>query len=218
MYLSSYRLGDHPERMVAMLKAPARAAVIANACDAYPSETRPGLETRRQAGVSFEIAALGGLGIEAEELDLRAYFGRKERLAAELARYQLVWVRGGNTFVLRHAMAESGADALLIDLLRRDALVYAGYSAGVCVLTPGFRGLEVVDEPAAVSRIYGTEARWDGLGVLDHYFVPHYRTPGHPETEMCERLANHYRTAGLPHVTLRDGQAIVIDGGTTTIV
>jgi len=211
MYLSSFRMGDHPERLVALLKRPARATVIANACDAYPAETRP-------EGVERELAALKGLGIAANELDLRHYFGQKERLATDLARYQLVWVRGGNTFVPRHALAESSADDLLIDLLRRDALVYAGYSAGVCVLTPSFRGLEVTDEPHAVQSVYGAEARWDGLGVLDHYVVPHYRSPGHPETEMCERLAEHYRAAGLPHVTLRDGHAIVIDSGETAIV
>lgn len=120
--------------------------------------------------------------------------------------------------MLRHALAESGADAILTDLLARDAVVYGGYSAGVCVLAPSLRGLEIVDEPGAVSATYGVPAIWDGLGLLEHAVVPHYRSPGHPETEACERLAEHYRAAGVPHRTLRDGQAIVIDSGMTEIV
>lgn len=211
MYLSSFRMGGHPERLVALLDRRARAAVIANACDADPTE-------ERRQGVERELSALGELGIEAEELDLRAYFGRKERLATALARYQLVWARGGNTFLLRHALAESGADATLTDLLAGDAVAYGGYSAGVCVLAPSLRGLEIVDQPDAVAATYGVPALWDGLGLLDYAVVPHYRSPGHPETEACERLAEHYRATGVPHRTLSDGQAIVIDSGRTEIV
>ncbi len=211
MYLSSFRMGDHPERLVAMLDRRARAAVIANACDAYPTE-------ERRHGVERELSALGELGVDAEELDLRAYVGRKERLAADFARYQLVWARGGNTFLLRHALAASGADATLTDLLSRDAVVYGGYSAGVSVLAPSLRGLELVDQPEAVAAIYGVPAIWEGLGLLGYAVVPHYRSPGHPETEACERLAEHYRAAGVPHRTLRDGQAIVIDSAATEII
>lgn len=211
LYLSSFRMGDHPERLVAMLPEGASAAVIANACDAYPAADRP-------AGVQREQSALARLAIKADEIDLRAYFGRTERLAADLRAYRLLWVRGGNTFMLRHALAESGADHLITELVRRDGVVYGGYSAGVCVLTPSLRGLEVTDDPDAVHRTYSAAPRWDGLGVLDRYVVPHYRSPGHPETEMSERLADHYEAAGLPHWKLCDGQAIVIDGRREEIV
>ncbi len=211
LYLSSFRMGDHPERLVGMLEPAARAAVVANACDVYPTEDR-------RQGVDREVRALGELGVEAEELDLRAYFGERRRLAIDLARYQLVWVRGGNTFVLRHALAESGADAILTDFLARDAVVYGGYSAGVCVLAPSLRGLEIADEPGAVQATYGVPATWQGLGLLAYAVVPHYRSPGHPETEACERLAEHYRVAGVRYQTLRDGQAIVVNSGTTEIV
>jgi hypothetical protein len=61
-------------------------------------------------------------------------------------------------------------------------VVYAGSSAGLCVLSPGLHGLEVVDDAGAVTRAYGSEPVWDGLGPLDEVFVPHYRSPGHPET------------------------------------
>lgn len=203
MYLSSFRMGDHPERLVELLDAPGPAAVIGNAIDGASDDVR-------REGVEHELEALAGLGLEAEELDLRDYFAARERLAAALPRYPLVWVRGGNTFMLRHALAASGADEILAGLLAQDAVVYAGYSAGCCVLAPSLRGLELVDEPEAVVETYGVPPIWDGLGLLEYAFVPHVDSPGHPETDACGRLAEHYRSTGVAHRTLRDGEAIVV--------
>jgi dipeptidase E len=214
MYLSSFRLGDHPERLIALLTDPSGpAAIIANACDGYPADGRV-------EGVQREIDALRGLGIEARVLDLRDYFGQRERLASELPRYRMVWVRGGNTFVLRHAMAASGADAILTELIRRDAIVYSGYSAGACVLAPSLRGLETegLDDPDLVRSVYGAPGPiWAGLGLLDYMILPHFESPGHPETEAVGRAVDRFRAEGLPHRTLRDGQAIVIDGASTVV-
>lgn len=89
---------------------------------------------------------------------------------------------------------------------------------GVCVLGPSLEGLQLADDPDAVRRLYGVPPRWDGLGIIPFRVVPHFRTPGHPETEMCERLAEYYVAHGIDHRTLRDGQAIVVDGATTEIV
>ncbi len=211
LYLSSFRIGDHPERLLELAGPGAVAAVITNACDVYS-------EDDRRQGVERELAALRALGLEPHELDLRNHFGQRERLRRELQRAQLIWVRGGNTFVLRHALAESGADELLADLLRRDAVAYGGYSAGACVLAPSLRGLELADEPDAVTRTYGVPPLWDGLGVIPYAIVPHYRSPDHPETEMCERLAEYYAAHDIEHRKLRDGQAIVVEDGNTEIV
>jgi dipeptidase E len=69
-----------------------------------------------------------------------------------------------------------------------------------------------------VPRIYGAAPIWEGLSVLPYFVVPHFESPGHPETEACGRLAEQYRREGLPHRTLHDGQAIVIDGDTSEVV
>jgi dipeptidase E len=212
MYLSSFRLGDHPERLVALLHPPGPAAIIPNACDGYPPDGR-------REGVQREIDALAGLGIEARVLDLRDYFGEHERLTGELDQYRMVWVRGGNTFLLRYALAASGADALLIDRVKRETLVYAGYSAGGCVLAPSLRGLEDLDDANLVRSVYGApEPIWQGLDLLDYMILPHFESPGHPETEAIGKVVERFRAAGLPHQTLRDGQAIVIDGASSTTV
>lgn len=215
LYLSSFRLGDHPEHLTALagsaLTRSGRAVAIANALDDAPAPVRG-------AGVQAELTALTGLGFEVTELDLRDYFGRQQALRRDLAGVSLAWVRGGNAFMLRYAMARGGADAVLRDKLAADALVYAGYSAGACVLSPSLRGLELVDDAHAVTRTYGSQPVWDGLALLSEAFVPHYRSPGHPETAAIERVVARYRADGIPHRTLRDGQALLVDGTTVKLV
>jgi dipeptidase E len=202
LFLSSYRLSDDPRRMTALLRTRRPAAVVANALDMFPGDTRAGC-------VLGEVTALAGLGLEAEEIDLRAYFGEPERLARDLERFELIWVRGGNAFVLRSALALSGADDVLTGLLRRDAVVWGGYSAGCCVLAPDLRGIELVDDPGAVRGCYGTDPLWEGLNLLDYAVVPHFRSD-HFESAAVELLASRYRDEGVPHRTLRDGEAIVV--------
>jgi Peptidase family S51/Major Facilitator Superfamily len=103
-------------------------------------------------------------------------------------------------------LADSGADDVLIDLIRRNAIVYAGYSAGACVLTPDLAGLERVDDIKVVANPLTT-----GLALLDRPFVPHVRSPGHPETATCDALAAAYAKAGRPHWALRDGEVLVVE-------
>jgi dipeptidase E len=203
LYLSSFRMGDHPERLLALMEGRS-AAVIANACDSAPADVRA-------ESVQREIDALAELGVEAVEVDLREFTTDTAGVAAAFHGHALVWVRGGNTFDLRRALAASGGDDAVVDLIANDRAVYGGYSAGCCVLAPTLRGLELVDPP-------GEPARFDGLGVLDRPFVPHCASPGHPETEDCDRLAAHYRESGIAHYALRDGQAIVVAGGAAELV
>jgi dipeptidase E len=202
LYLSSYRLGDQPHQLPAMLVAPGPAAVIGNALDAVTVDDR-------ERAVDFEITALAGIGIDAEELDLRDYFRQPRQCADRLARYRMVWLRGGNVFVLRYALARSGADTALAHLVVSNEVVYAGYSAGCCVLAPSLRGLELIDAPNATRQAYGAPPRWDGLGLLPYAIVPHHRS-AHPESDAAELVARRYRAEGVPHRTIRDGHAIVI--------
>jgi dipeptidase E len=211
LYLSSFRMGDHPEHLVALTSGDTRrVVVIANAMDDAPPAVR-------SAAAELELAALAGLGLDATELDLRVYFGQRDRLADELAGVSLAWLRGGNVFLLRYALHRSGADAVFGELLADDALVYAGYSAGPCVLSPSLRGLELVDDPGAVTRIYGAPPVWDGLALLGEAFVPHYRSPGHPETAAIDLVVARYQAEGIAYRTLHDGQALIVHGTDTWI-
>ena len=111
LYLSSFRMGDHPEHLVTLAGGDGRrSVVIANAMDDASPDVR-------RASVELELAALAGLGLRAAELDLRGYFGQQQRLRRDLAGVCMAWLRGGNTFMLRYALYRSGADTVFGELL-----------------------------------------------------------------------------------------------------
>ena len=178
--------------------------------DAAPADVRFG-------GVEREMQALGQLGFVGVELDLRDYFNEPDRLAADLGQFDVAWFRGGNCFMLRYALARSGGDRVLLTQLENDAIVYAGYSAGPCVLAPSLKGLDLVDEPHDVEENYEESPIWDGLGVLSFAFVPHFESPGHPESEAMNNVVAHYEANGTPYKTLRDGEVLVVHGEESTL-
>lgn len=200
LYLSSFRTGAHTDALVAMTGG-RRTALIPNAADGWPADVREGLVRR-------DLDDLGALGLDVTLADLR-----QPGTVHTLSDYDLLWVRGGNVFMLRRVLADSGADAVLLDLLRDDALVYGGYSAGGCVLAGDLTGLAHVDDPGVVADPLMT-----GLGLLDRPFVPHVRSPGHPETAECDEVSAAYTAAGQPHWALRDGEVLLIDGDRTELL
>jgi dipeptidase E len=201
LYLSSFRTGAHPDQLVALAGNGRRTALIPNALDGLPAEVR-------KTGLRRDLDDLHAAGLDVTLNDLR-----EPAAVASLATYDIVWVRGGNVFVLRRVLADTGADTVLRDLLHRDAIVYGGYSAGACVLAPDLNGLQLVDNPAAVAEPIMT-----GLGLLDRPFVPHVRSPGHPETAACDAVSAAYTTASRPHWALRDGEVLLVTGDQTHLL
>lgn|ERR1019366_9871569 len=210
LYMSSFRMGNRTDRLIDLAGGTGRVAVIANAMDAATSEVR-------LSGVRREIDALSDLGFTAEELDLRSYFFDPNRLTMDIRHYDVLWLRGGNCFMLRRALDKSRADETILGLLEEDSAVYAGYSAGPCVLGPSLRGFELVDQPGDVQTTYGDAPIWDGLGVLDYSFVPHFQSPGHPETGAMDEVVKFFEMNGTSYRTLRDGQVLTVDGEVTNL-
>jgi dipeptidase E len=211
LYLSSFRIGDQPDRLVELARGLPTAAVVANACDGQvPAE--------RADSVAREMGALRELGFVVDEVDLRDFVGQGDELGRRLAEVGVVWVRGGNVFTLRQAIWRAEADTVIRELVTSDAVAYAGYSAGACVLAPSLAGLERCDDAGEVERLYGEQARFDGLWVLDRAVVPHLATPGHPESVILEEVAADYARDGVQYIGLRDGQVYVVDGDLAGIV
>lgn len=204
LYLSSYRLGDNPQQLVNLVGSNKKAAVIPNALD-FSTEV-----DRRNAGVLREIEDLKKLGFQPEEVDLRTYFGKPEELGKKLSEFGVIWVRGGNTFILRRAFKESGMDEWLVNQKGNKELVYAGYSAGVCILSPTLKGCEFVDDPNIISEGYKKDVIWDGLDLISFAFAPHYKS-NHPESEAVNTEVEYYIKNGIEYKTLHDGEAIVIE-------
>ena len=202
LYLSSYRLGNKPEVLVNLVSANKKAVVIGNAMDFLTEDAG------RKESVQREMDDLTNLGFEPEEVDLRQYFGKPQELRDKLASFGLVWVRGGNVFVLRKAFKESGMDEWLKEQRGNKDLVYAGYSAGVCVLSPSLKGLDIVDNPNTIPEGYSKDTVWDGLGLVSFAFAPHYMS-NHPEAEAVSRLVEYDKKSGIEYKALQDGEVIV---------
>ena len=204
LYLSSYRVGDRAGSLLALLGDGKRAALIENALDLYSDDAR---EMHRR-DIYDPAAELASLGIATTRLDLRDYFGQPEALSEALGSYDLVWVVGGNTFVLRRAMKQSGFDDVITGMLDGDRIVYGGFGAGAVVAAPGLAGMQLFDDTGEVPAGYDPETVWDGLGLIDHAIVPHFRSP-HPETAAAELVTRHLSGQGLRYRALRDGEVIV---------
>lgn len=202
LYLSSYRLGDSSQRLPELVSNNKKAAVIANAMDFLTEDTE------RKQSAEREIDDLRNLGLKPEEVDLRKYFGKQGELEEEFSQYGLLWVRGGNVFVLRRAFKESGMDEWLISQKGNKELVYGGYSAGVCVLSPELKGLEIVDNSNLTPEGYKEGVVWTGLGLIDFAFAPHYMS-NHPEAEAVSRLVEYYKEKGIEYRALKDGEVII---------
>lgn len=210
LYLSSFRNGNQPQELIKLLGDGRRTAVIFNAADWKP-------EHDRAADYEQEAERLRSIGLEPTEIDLRNYFDKPDGLKQELLKYDLVWVRGGNVFVLRRAFKQSGADIIIKELIESDSIAYGGYSAGVDILQPHLRGIELVDPPDVVPEGYDSKIIWDCLGILNYCVAPHYKSD-HPESADVDKTVAYYIENHIPFIALRDGEAIVIDDKNQRVV
>ena len=171
--------------------------VIRNALD-YSEDVK-----RLEEGRAREFNDLRSLELRPEEVDLRRYFGAQNLLRDLIGQLDALWVVGGNTFILRRAMRQSGLDAILTR--QGEHFVYAGYSAGACVMTPTLRGIHLVDEPETVPAGYPKEIIWESLGFVPFSIVPHYKSD-HPEAALCEEVIAFFIAHRIPFIALRDGE------------
>lgn len=203
LYLSSYRLGNRPEELLKLLNGKNNTAVIFNAYDYHDP-------IARNQRLNFELEDLRKIGLDPTEIDLREYFDGKRSIEKILVSFDLVWVRGGNVFLLRKALAQSRTDIALQNLIMSDLIVYGGYSAGSCVLAPTLRGIELVDDEHLEAPGYNKETIWEGLNIIPFAIAPHYRS-NHPESEAIEQTVQYFIDNHMQFIALKDGEALVVD-------
>ena len=203
LYLSSERLGERAGALLGMLSG-SRMAVIANGYDHCGAIARD----LYRAEIYDPVPEFEALGLIPEQIDLRAHFGDPQSLRQRLSGYDLVWVMGGNSFVLRRAMRSSGFDQIIRDLLEADAITYGGYAAGAIVAGPSLRGMELMDDPWEVPAGYDEPLIWHGLGLTPFAIVPHYRS-SHPNSAAAEKIVSYMEARKLRHRALSDGEVIV---------
>jgi len=181
LYLSSERLGSAPQELVRLLRGRTRVGVVADA--AYRHDP-----VRRAARIRADLTDLRALRLEPVELDL-----------AELGDdVDALWVLGGDVLALRAALVDTGADDVVRRRLAEDSLVYAGYSAGACVLGPHLP----LPEPDGSA----------GLGVIPFTVLPHHGS------DRADGLRDLFVEQHIPFIALRDGEAVVVEGDGLRVV
>lgn len=203
LYLSSYHLGSRANEFAAMF-ANKKIAVIANALD-FSNDLE-----KRTKSAERDLQELREIGLDPEHLDLRSYFGNTDELRQKLTKFGGVWLRGGNSFVLRKALAQSGLDTILQELRSTD-FVFSGFSAGACIAAPTLKGIDLADEPEITPEGYQSEIIWDGLNLVNFSVAPHYRSD-HPEASMVEESVQYFIDHKMLFIALRDGEDWVGEG------
>jgi dipeptidase E len=191
IYLSAYRLG---RRAAALRYSGGRALIVMNALDEYE---------QRMLDWDREVDDLAQLGYRSEELDLREYWGSSSAsLQQRLAAADLIWVVGGNAFVLaRSATAARLGPALSV----ASHLVYAGYSAGACLTSVDLRGIELMVDASTRPSGYRTGMPAETLNLTGTRIIPH------AGSEHALAAAAYLRERRLDHVELSDGDDMLID-------
>lgn len=105
-------------------------------------------------------------------------------------------------------MKYSGFDEYIIEKINRDKYLYAGYSAGICVLAPKLNALDLVDEP--INPYNNEGAIYEGLNILDFVPVLHYKSE-HPESQLVDKVVEMLEGRKIKYKTLKDGDVIIID-------
>ncbi len=205
LYLLSYGLGNHPKELIKLIGVNKNIAVIGNAGDHF------GNKKERKESIQRQVTSLFNIGLIPKEIDLRKYFGKEKELENKLKKFGAVWIKGGNTFVLRKAMKLSGFDKIIKKMLKKDEIVYAGYSAGWCVLAPTLHGLEIVDNPKEIPVGYSKGVIWSGLNIINYRACPHYKSD-HPESADVDKEVRYYKQNKIPYKVLRDGEVIIVNG------
>ncbi len=183
------------------MAAAERVAFIPNALDCKDGALREKIIKRG-------IGDLEDIGLQSDIVDLRHYFAAPSALQSKMMKCKVMFVTGGNTFVLRRAMRQSCLDSFLFARKNDDGFLYAGYSAGACVCAPTLKGIDLLDDPEAVPVGYERETIWDGLSLIDYSIVPHYRSDSDGSSATRTAVA-YFVENNIPFRVLRDDEVII---------
>lgn len=182
--------------------------------------SRPYLEDKDQATVAYlPLASLyAEKWLEDNE---RAFKGlaRLEMVNAELMtqkeieevirRAALVYIPGGNTFLLNHRLHASGVMPYLRKKLGA-GLPLVGFSAGMIVCGPNILTSKDMNT-------VGT-SHFDGLNVSPFNFFAHYALDAYGQSVQDEWLADYHFFHDNAVIMLCDNAYVKIDGKKTTLV
>lgn len=109
-------------------------------------------------------------------------------LAPRPSAADLLWVVGGNAFVLARAATEA---RLRSALARSPHVDYAGYSAGACLASINLVGIDRMDDASACPPGYRAGMRPETLNLTGSRLLPHAGSPEADAAAAYLRAGNH---------------------------
>lgn len=170
-----------------------RIGYVPDAALPYPDAPFVNAEQERIAALGHDVEVIRVGGTPLDEIE-RA-----------LDRVDALYVAGGNTFALLHALRSTGADRAIVDRVRT-GLPYLGLSAGSVIAGPSIEPITPMDDPADAPRLTDLS----GLGLVDVVVVPHADGLSYPAA-VIERVVAEYG-ASHPLRLLNDDQAFLVTG------
>lgn len=140
------------------------------------------------------------MGLALDELDIST--SSYEVIQTKLAKNDIIFVAGGNTFYLLQEMKRTGADKLIIDEVNKGKL-YIGESAGAIITAPDIEYSSAMESQKAAPDL----KEYSGLGLVDFYIVPHAQNRAFDKA--VKQIVNTYSST-LDLRVIRDNQAILI--------
>ncbi len=121
----------------------------------------------------------------------------------------LVYITGGNTFLLNHRLHASGVMPYLKKKIQ-NGLPLVGVSAGMIICGPNIL-------TAKDMNTLGT-TYFDGLNLVPFNFFPHYADDGYGQSVHDDWLGDYHFFHDNPVIMLSDGAYVKVDGKKMTLV
>src|SRR5215213_8471946 len=120
----------------------------------------------------------------------------------------LVYITGGNTFLLNHRLHVSGVMPYLKKKVQ-NGLPVVGVSAGMILCGPNIltsKDMNTVETP-----------HFDGLNLVPFNFFAHYAEDGYGQSVQDDWLGDYHFFHDNPVILLSDGAYVKVDGKKTTL-
>jgi len=166
-------------------------AFIPTAADVY--ENKDFVAVDRNTLVEF--------GFKVTDVDIKNI--DKKTLKNQLAKFEIIFVSGGNTFYLLEQAIKSGFDEIVKEMTNTGT-IYIGSSAGTALCCPDIEYVKVFDDPRVVPNL----KNYKGLNLYPNLIIPHAQQEKY--LERVKRVAVEEKSKGMLVTELKDNQAIVV--------
>jgi len=180
-----------------------KVAIIVNATN---SEKKKAKKTRK---VKSRFETIGFDTTKIEMFDLR------KRKVDDLMNFDIVYILGGNPFLLLDEVKKTKADQVLKKYVTHNKILM-GYSAGALILGPNLKLMDSVDNLLGFNEM-GLE-ELECLGFYDFYIFPHYKDFSNQVPELADEIDKFEAHEKAKVYRITDEQGIIYQNGETKLI